>query len=97
MISKSIIVLDPTASPIKKQLEMAFFPDRLEGGLIGLLWNHKPGGDVLLNRFGERLNERFHFAEILMRMKPHSACGVDECVSNEFLEKCDLVIIGLGD
>ena len=97
MKSEMITVLDPTSKSTKKELPMAARPDRLEGKVMGILWNTKPGADVLLNRFAELLDERFHLAQILRRTKKSQAYGADEAILNELATKCDFIITGTGD
>jgi len=36
-------------------------PIAFEEKALGLIWNRKPGGDILFEKLGERLNEKFHF------------------------------------
>ena len=97
MTTKTITVLDPTARPTKKELPMAVRPNTLGGKVMGVLWNVKPGGDTLLDRFAELLNERFHFTRILKHTKIIQSYGVAEDVLSEFAAKCDFVITGPGD
>ena len=97
MADKTIIVLEPTNKSAKKELPMASRPDNLEGKTIGVVWNRKAGGDVLLNRFVELLDERFHFAQVLKNTKIAASYGVVEDILNEFSAKCDFVITAIGD
>jgi len=93
----TITVLDPTATSKRKGIQMAVRLDRLEGKVLGLIWNSKPGGDVLLKRFAEPLNKRFHFSDILWHKKQSASLGLDEDSLNEFSMKCDLVIVAMAD
>lgn len=97
MVSKTITVLDPTNKVAKKELPMAVRPDNLEGKTVGVVWNRKAGGDVLLNRFLELLDDRFHFAQVLRNTKFAASYGVTEDVLNEFSSKCDFIITAVGD
>ena len=97
MASKTIIVLDPAGIPKKKEFQMAARPDKLEGKVMGVIWNIKPGGDILFDRFTEQLDRRFHFAQILRQAKISQAYGASEDILNEFAAKCDFVITGQGD
>jgi len=51
MVTKTITLLDPTSKMRSKELKMAARPSNLEGKIVGFLWNDKPGGDILLDRF----------------------------------------------
>ena len=97
MASQTITVLEPTNKSVKKELPMAVRPDNLESKVIGVIWNRKAGGDVLLNRFVELLDKRFHFAQILRNTKIASSYGVVEDILNEFSTKCDFTITAIGD
>lgn len=93
-----IMVLDPTSKGKLKESEIKRRSISLEGKVIGIIWNGKPRGDTLLDRFSELLTERFHFPQILKldeRADMHS--GLAESVIDEFSRKCDFVIIGVGD
>ena len=96
MVTKTITVLDPT-SKAQKVLKMAARPDNLEGKVVGFVWNNKPGGDILLNRFAQLLDERFHFAKILKHTKPYASSGTDIGTLDSLSAGCDLVIIAVGD
>ena len=92
-----IEVLIPTAAPRADELEMAKRPNSLEGKVLGLLWNAKPNGDLLLMRIGRILNDRFRFSEINMRRKPLASSGASLGVIEELSAGCDFVITAIGD
>ena len=94
---ESIIVLNPTAVYRTHELKMAPRPGSLEGKVLGILWNNKSNGDILLKRFSELINERFHLAHVIMRKKPLSSSAATEDILNELSSKCDLVITATGD
>ena len=97
MASKMITVLDPMAESTKKEFPMAIRPDKLEGKVMGVIWNTMPNGDILLNRFTELLDKRFHFAQVLRHTKISQVHAITEDILNEFSTKCDFVITGPGD
>jgi len=96
MATKTITVLDPTAKS-QKVLKMAPRPDSLKGKVVGFVWNNKPGGDILLNRFAELLNKRYHFARVVKYTKPLASSGTDIGTLDSLSATCDLVIIAMGD
>jgi hypothetical protein len=53
-------VLNPVAAKTdkKRTAQSARLPN-LEGKVIGLYWNYKPGGDAALKRVAERLKARY--------------------------------------
>jgi len=97
MATKTITLLDPTSRGQRKKLKMAVRPDRLEGKVVGSLWNNKPGGDILLDRFTRLLDGRFHLAKTLKRTKPYASSGADIGMLDGLSAECDLVIIAVGD
>lgn len=98
MVIQKIVVLKPTAEGKGHEVRRTRRAISLEGRVMGIIWNGKPGGDILLGRLGELLRKRFHSPQILKldeRADMHS--GLAESVVDEFSRKCDLVIIGIGD
>jgi hypothetical protein len=97
MSTRRIFVLDPTAQSKRKQISMAVRPQNLEGKVLGIVWNSKPGGDVLLEAFAEKLNRRFKLGRILRHKKPGSSRGIATESLDELSAGCDFVLVGLGD
>ena len=98
MASTKIMVLDPTSRGKLKETVIARRPINLEGKVMGIIWNGKPGGDVLLERLGELLTERFHFSQTLkLYAKADVTANLAETEINEFAKKCDFVLLGVGD
>lgn len=98
MITQKIVLLDPTSKGKPQEVRRTKYPTNLEGKVLGIIWNGKLGGDILLDRFGELLMERFHLSQILKldeRADTHS--GLAETAINELSEKCHCIIIGVGD
>ena len=58
-------VLDPTGVTIAKKKSLAPRLETLEGKKIGLVWNRKPNGDVLLDEIGKVLKERYPSVEAI--------------------------------
>jgi len=46
------MVFDPTSKGKLKESIRAKRPTNLEGKVMGIVWNGKPGGDALLERSG---------------------------------------------
>lgn len=90
-------VLDPTGGPILKRKMRAPRLASLEGKRIGLVWNRKPNGDILLEEVGYLLKERCPSVTILPR--PVSFCcrqlppGELERIAGEI----DAALFSLGD
>jgi hypothetical protein len=73
MTSETIAVLCPTAGAQTGDMPIALRLDRLDGKVLGFLWNTKPNGDVLHQHIRERLAERFHLNDTVWRQKPGAA------------------------
>jgi len=82
--------------PLGTELPSAPRIDTLRGKLVGILWNEKPNGDILLGRIEKRLHERFGIAGSLWKQK-HPAERTSEAMLKEFAEKCDFILNGIGD
>ncbi|MEK7681541.1 MAG: hypothetical protein AAB502_01375 [Chloroflexota bacterium] len=97
MTQKKVVLLNPTV-PLKNAAlgALAPRPSALRGKKVGVLWNEKPNGDILLGRLAERLNQTFEFSGRLSRTK-HPAARASNEILNELAESCDIVINGIGD
>jgi len=71
----------------------------LGGGRIGLFWNKKPNGDVLLERLGARLRERYGDTDVVwLAGKENPAQSAPaEAFEEAATLKCDAVLVALGD
>lgn len=97
MVNKIITVLDPTSKMSGQDIDMAPRPSKLEGTIIGLLWNDKPNANFLLERFAELLTDKFGPAEVMHRHKFSAADPAPEEIINDFSRRADVVIIASGD
>ncbi len=98
MDGKKVVFLNPTSKLMDKGITPLRLPVAFEEKALGIIWNRKPGGDILLERLGKRLNERFHFKRILKineKFDIHSK--LSENSINDLVEECGLAIIGIGD
>ena len=99
MAEKTIIVLDPTVDPAVQEATQALAPrvSSLNDKILGILWNRKPNGDVLLLRIKEQLSQRFNFKGSNWREKPAAENSADIATLEELARTSDLVINALGD
>lgn len=67
------------------------------GKRLGLYWNRKPNGDVLLRRFGARLAERYETDAVWLEGKNDPARAAMAETLEEARLKCDAVLLALGD
>ena len=76
--------------------------DTFEGKRIGLLWNHKPNGDIFLGRVAELLKKKYPDAE-LIKFWEVDAIGakfrhkVDAETLERLAKSVDLLIAAQGD
>jgi len=55
----------------------------LNGKVIGLMWNHKPNGDLLLRNLEGALSRKFELSGVLMKEKPLASSGAPPDVLEE--------------
>ena len=98
MTNKKVFAFNPTAKKRQNGLDLGKRSIDLEGKVLGVIWNGKLGGDILLDRFAELLKERFHLAQVLrLNHRADSFLDLPEDRMMEFAEKCSFVIVGVGD
>ena len=92
-----IEILVPVAEINLGEVRMTERPSNLNGKVIGLMWDGKPNGDLLLDNLGEELKKKFLHSEILMNSKPRATSGALDEVLEELSTKCNLVILAIAD
>jgi hypothetical protein len=65
-------VLNPEGRIVDKGTKLAPRLKTLEGKRIGLVWNGKPNGNVLLNEVGKLIKERYPTAEVVSHRVSYS-------------------------
>ncbi len=93
----TITVLNPAAGSFAKELPVAGRLHDLNGKVLGILWNSKPNGDILLRRIQTVLAQRFNLAGIIWQQKPRADIPVTKEVLKELTLKADFIIAGQGD
>jgi hypothetical protein len=94
----SSILLNPEGHSEERRKELA--PRRftsLDGARLGLLGNSKLNADAILAAIGDLLSERYAIETILARTKPSFSHPAPPEIMDEIVEKCDVVIAGVGD
>lgn len=93
-----ITVLSPLAKIFAKQVAPASHLDTLDGKVMGILWNTKPNGDILLQRVKEVLSSRFKLAGVIWQKKPRGAdVAAPAEIIRELAIKSDFVVAATGD
>ncbi len=93
----TIEVLVPIVEVKVKEIRMAERPSDLNGKALGLLWNQKPNGNLLLKELEERLNGRYRLRGTRMREKALASSEAPSEVIEELSVNSDLVILAIGD
>ena len=98
MRQRNITVLSPLAKLVTKQIPLASRLDTLDGKVMGLLWNNKPNGDILLRRIEEVLSSRFNLVDVIWHKKPKGAdVSASAKIIREFGLKADFIVAATGD
>ena len=97
MITREIIVLDPTVGPLPVQTSMAPRPSTLNGLTVGLLANGKRNADRLLDHVAGLLAERYQLNELVTWDKGNSSRPCPDELMREIVERCDVVLTATGD
>ena len=95
--TRTLVVLDPTASPRELRHDMASRLPDLRGRSLGFLWNSKPNGDILFARLEELLREKYEITSAMYRRKPTASIPAETQAVEELAAGADAVVIGLAD
>jgi hypothetical protein len=87
---------DPTGVPKHGAGALARRASSLTDSTIGLLWNSKPNGEVLLELIGQRLAEKYSSVRFINIKKPSAGQPISQTMLEALLE-CHGVITTLGD
>ena len=89
-------VLDPTGIEVREKNNPAPRPDTLDNKMIGLVWNEKANANVLLDKVGKLLLERYPTAKI-SNYQVGCCWAAPEDVLNKIAEDVDAVVFAAGD
>ena len=90
-------VLLPKAAIDPATVELTPRPASLDGAVLGFVWNSKPNGDALFDRFARAAREEFGVADIKRASKPSAATGATDDLLAEVADSCDLAVVAVGD
>ena len=88
-------ILDPTGIPSVESTALATRPQTLRGLRLGCLHNSKPGGEILLRRTAEILNEKFGLREVVWKQKQLPTTPAP--FLRQLATECDVVIAALAN
>jgi hypothetical protein len=93
-----IEVLNPVAPSRTAEIRIGSKVDSIEGKRIGLFWNRKPNGDLVLSRIGDLLKNRYPDIEVgWLEGKNDPAQSAPEATLKEAGEKSDFVVLATAD
>ena len=89
-------LLDPTAEADVQEMAIAPRLSKLQGKRLGVLWNEKPNGDVLLSRLQRLFEKDYDLGNVLWRQKG-SAEKISKHTLEELAQGSDFVLNALAD
>ena len=93
----SIQFLDPRQGSKFEGAKTAVRLDSLRGKRLGLLWNHRLGGEPLLREIGKVLAERHGLAEVYFTKKLFVGNPAPPEIIDDLVSRVDAVVVGIGD
>ncbi len=90
-------VLNPTAGPARGRSGVAPRPGSLDDKTVGVIWNGRAYGDLILSEMLDLLKQRHRIREVLFREKPFLGNLAPEPILAEMAAKAHVVITGVGD
>jgi hypothetical protein len=89
-------MLDPrgTVSPEDRPLVPGL--DTLAGKVIGIIDNGQANSTPMFQELAKLIQEKFHVAGVIVKTKPTHMQGAPQALMDEFVNRCDGVITGLG-
>jgi hypothetical protein len=91
-----IELLDPTSGAVAAKSALSPRLDTLNGKTLGVIWNGRRPGDLILNRMIEILKKSYTIKEVVFREKPYIGNVAPEEVFAE-MAAVDAVVSGVGD
>jgi hypothetical protein len=88
-------MLDPRASVNTKDRPLVPGLDTLEGKVIGIIDNGQANSTTMFQELAKLLEEKYRPA-VLFKTKPTHMQGAPKPIMEEFINRCDAVITGLG-
>ena len=69
----------------------------LDGKILGVLYNGRAGGDVVLRELLGLLESKYTLAKVVFRTKPHAWVSAPEELFQELAQSSEVAITGVGD
>ena len=92
-----ITILNPTVESLPGSTSPAPRSESLDGAVVGLLGNGRPNSVKLLDAVYSMLQDRYQFKDVVRLNKSDASRPAPQQMIDQLLERCDLVITGIGD
>ena len=89
-------MLDPRATVNLEERPVMPGLESLEGKVIGIIDNGQSNSTAMFQELAKLLQEKNRTAEVLFKTKPSHMQGAPKPIMEEFVNRCDAVITGLG-
>ena len=97
-IERSLRLVDPITEPLSSSgFQYAPRLRDLRGKRVGIIDDSKRNARQLLEAIYDELNAQYGFASLQYHRKPSASRPVEPAVLEEMRQKCDLIIVGIGD
>ena len=90
-------VLDPTTGPARGRETLAARPATLDGAAVGVIWNGRAFGDLIISEALDILKQRHRIGDVVFREKPFLGNIAPEPILAEMAARARVVITGVGD
>ena len=90
-------VLNPTAGPARGTRGVAPRPGSLDDKAVGVIWNGRAYGNLIIAEALDLLKQRHRIREVLFREKPFLGNVAPAPLLDEMAAKAHVVITGVGD
>ena len=96
-MNTEFIALDPRLGPSTGAVVPARRLTSLANKRLGLLWNNRAGGDLLLKHVAALLHQKYRLAEIYFTKKTFIGNAAPAEIIDDLVARSDAVIVGVGD
>lgn len=93
----SFSMLKPIRKATSSTVKLAPRSASLEGKVLGTLWNNRANGDRFLQQLGEELRKRYRVSDVIHKKKIYNNTQAPRALLEALRERCDAVVVGVGD
>ena len=89
-------MLDPRATVNPEDRPLVPGLDSLEAKVVGIIDNGQSNSTTMFQELAQLIQKKYRTAEVLFKTKPSHMQGAPKPIMDEFINRCDAVITGLG-